>query len=742
MDSLAPEPKMGISEFSELLRSTDAPQRSEIVAFLKGKKNNEWPKFLVAAMEVDPSFCHLFPRLADATCRWDYADIAQALSQAFEGAQQSLQNDDRIAWANWLCEWLSAHHDQYSVRLENESLDTIAHAVLTNEDIVQGFWQRPSKLVNAWKFSPTIHDRLAADDISAVLKRHLENFMSDYNGVGLLLKWLTGDQRRMLDISAQVWRGWLVQWFQTKIKHGRDESDDVFADLALGIFGKRRIHVLIDQMQVHELANVLGNLKHSPLMHCLAAQAPDRIALGLREVWKRYQADHLKERWATCRGIANVIQSTGAIPLIKEILLLGFSLGVIASEEKIDLNSPQFWQDQIFFTLTINEVQELPEPIVLQAKLWFLLRSLAVYIENQWSHRTEILGVSSEIATFAAEHPETWALALPWILERSDLLNGTAESVTTLLTNQFDSVANALNELCVAREISKVRDRALGISAILRGIESPGPELVRQIMDVVTTWIDARQVFPHPLELPSSTWLGSLGIEGTFRAAVQNAERNFKDFFRSVAGLDEDIHTSRLLDELARALKSANLDIRGLARSPSTTPLVSLESRQAPKRSEEPKYGLDLALIMSCSIPEKIAFDLAELIQVKKLRRRKDLGSFSESWSIDTRQLEKLVSISASSAYWLFDERGNVLVVPSKLLWGIAGARSHRGAAMTISHHEVRSMAIPLAQFFADLLVGAWVGNPGERVLKIARGEDRLIQPRLMAEFRIRWSQE
>jgi hypothetical protein len=252
--------------------------------------------------------------------------------------------------------------------------------------------------------------------------------------------------------------------------------------------------------------------------------------------------------------------------LIREGLLLGYSLGVIAGEEDIDV-SDQFWRDRRFDHLLVSGMSNLPRKTLLQSKLWSLLRRLAAYQEHSWSHRIEILGLDSEIISFATVHSDEWAFALPWILERAALLNATAESVTVLIAEQTTLVEDALQELCASPEPSELRDRALGIRAMLQGLESPAPGLVRRVMDVVTTRVDGAQVFPHPLELPAATWLGSLGIEGMLGSAVQAAARNFGEFFWSSRGLDEDIHTAHLLDELARSSKASDLSVRALPAS-------------------------------------------------------------------------------------------------------------------------------------------------------------------------------
>jgi hypothetical protein len=163
--------------------------------------------------------------------------------------------------------------------------------------------------------------------------------------------------------------------------------------------------------------------------------------------------------------------------------------------------------------------------------------------------------------------------------------------------------------------------------------------------------------------------------------------------------------------------------------------------RQASKRTEEKAYGLDLALLMKCKVRDSLDFETSQLIQVKKPQRGGDGGSFVNIWSIDAGQLATLLSVSGSACYWLFDARGAVLAVPAKILMGLMGARELKPATFRVSYYEIRASAIPLAQFLVDLFVGGWVGDSSTRNLQIARGEDPLIIPRLMAGLEIEWRQ-
>src|ERR1700694_5766247 len=601
---LDPKVRLNLKEFSELLQGPEPPQHAEILAYIKSKESGDWSKFLVAAVDVNPSFCHLFPRRANPAYSWRYDDLSQSVSRALQGVREDISENDLVAWKHWLRRWLRERNE--AVALREEPFQAIVVALLTGDDLVAYLCPYPSRFVDLYNTSELLRAKLSPHHLLQVAKHSITNLSKDYNAVDSLFRELANDglpEQLTLEGDDANWKTWLASWFRTKVLGEHVRNDDSVAAVAIRVLDEQGVHNLVQGMEAHELARVVNELRHDGLMRRLVEDAPDEMTLGLREVWRQYRKDHPKEPWATSWSISGVVQALGPKPLIRDSLLLGYSLGVLASEKGISVTSHQFWRGRDFKYLHVSNISELPEIVLLQAKLWSLLRGLATYQEHSWEHRTEILGVNSEIVTFAAAHPESWASASPWILKRSDLLHGPAESVTTLAPSQ-SSIAEALESLCAYREPSVVRDRALGIRAMLHGLESPGPELVRRVMDIVTTWVDGAQIFPHPLELPASTWLGSLGIEGALRSMVQTAERNFGEFFRSSAGLDEDIHTARLLDELARASKATDLAVRGLASRTVKAPVSRLKYRQAPKRSEEPKYGLDISLRFTCAISE------------------------------------------------------------------------------------------------------------------------------------------
>lgn len=142
--------------------------------------------------------------------------------------------------------------------------------------------------------------------------------------------------------------------------------------------------------------------------------------------------------------------------------------------------------------------------------------------------------------------------------------------------------------------------------------------------------------------------------------------------------LDEDLHATRLLAELERAMKNADLVVRGLAAQPGKRPMAVVSHRQAPKKSDEGCYGFDLALIVKGSVRDQLALEIAKFVQVKQLPTPGTGQLFGDDWSINLVQLEKILAVSSSAGYWLLDGGGSVLAVPAKLISAIAVGRNAR----------------------------------------------------------------
>ena len=535
----------------------------------------------------------------------------------------------------------------------------------------------------------------------------------------------------MVEITA--WERWLQRWLEKQSSTDSFSWSYPLADLAATEVSDELLRSFAAGLGLAENVRLVCTLTNKDLCRRLFKASPAGFAEGLREAWQIYQADP-RSRWASPLDIP--IGPLGAEALLQDDLLLGFSLGVRACEKGIGVKQREFWKSANFWPFAVVDFVQLdaPDESLRQANLWALLRRLADLTGH--SQRTAKLGVNAEILEFAKNNPDTWALALPLIVDRLDLLQGTGESVTVLLATISKRVYHAIEVLCNDPRFSARAERSAGIRAMVRNILSPNHELVALVMDTVSRWVDRSYIFPHPLAIAASTWMGSLEIENAIRAAVVAAEFEFRDHFRTSSGLDEDIHTSQLLSALERNLMKETFSLSGLSSLASRRPIASVKYRQSSKQIEEPRHGLDLALIINAKVQDRLTYEAAQLVQVKKLRRHSAVSTLSHYWTIKLEQLTTLLRTSASACYWFFDERGTV---PAKLLSAIGAARPQIGESFSVSHFEIRSIAVSLSQFFVDLFIGGWSGEIAPDVLRIARGEDPLIQPRFIATLGIEW---
>ena len=78
-------------------------------------------------------------------------------------------------------------------------------------------------------------------------------------------------------------------------------------------------------------------------------------------------------------------------------------------------------------------------------------------------------------------------------------------------------------------------------------------------------------------------------------------------------------------------------------------------------------------------------------------------------------------------------------MVPARHLEGIRTGTGKPPTAktFTVGYHEVRAAAIPLEQYFVDLLIGQWIGTSSKNTVLFARGENTNIRPRVVVEVTI-----
>lgn len=559
-----------------------------------------------------------------------------------------------------LFDWLRERPADVAMR--DEPFEPVLVRLLSGDEIASCLSDDPARFLDFWRKARSGEKIIFRHHFWRVVQHAIEDLCTDYDTVRGLLEALGQEavvRQHKPYVSQVAWNVWFTTWFRGPVMSQETAQNDLLAELAVELVPPDVLAGLLAGLDIDGLVRLVNTVKHKRFARRLAEVHPTQIAKGALEAWNRRRASGQKtNRWPICTDISEIVEVFGVGVLIQNELLLGYSLGVLSCQHGVGIDQPEYWRSRSVFILGLSHFTSLPPGVLNQSRLWYLLYRLFDYHKHSYDHRTEILGVSSEMTAFVTEHPDCWAVALPSILERADLLNGLAESVTVLLARDSKCVTDALEACCSSVVPSEVKDRALGIRALCRGMEVPDKTMVRAVMDTITKWVDGAQLFPHPLELPASTWLASMGTEGVLRSLVQTAESEFRDFFRTSAGLDEEIHTGRLLAELERAMRKADLGVRGFAARSGKRPLAVVSHRQAPKRPDEAIFGFDLALIVKGSIPQQFILETAEFIQVKKLRRPGAAQPFGSDWSIDLVQLGKILNSSATSAYWLFDGSG------------------------------------------------------------------------------------
>jgi hypothetical protein len=376
-----------------------------------------------------------------------------------------------------------------------------------------------------------------------------------------------------------------------------------------------------------------------------------------------------------------------------------------------------------------------PTTLLDQTRLWSLLRRLKGY--DRWGDSPETRGVTRDISEFMDAHPAVWALALPLLLPRANDIP-LIEVLTVILAHQNDAVRAALEAEAARGATAIGQDRAKGILATLDGLSNPGVAFAETLLTFAARQLDGTPIFPHPLALRSSTWLGDLSTETLLRESIERAAAQFADYFLGHAGIEEEAITAQLLAELEFAFRSSTQRARsvGGAKRP---PAIVVSRRQVPKGEEE-QIGCDLALILRGEVRGTMDAVWAEFVQVKKPLRSG--AGFADRWRITlTTQLDDLLRTSQTSCYWLIGAGGEIFVVPTKVLYAMKRGRATKSASMNVSYHEIRSSAIPLAQSLMDLFSGGWIGTSAEQALITARGEDRGFVPREIFEIRVHTAQ-
>lgn len=427
-------------------------------------------------------------------------------------------------------------------------------------------------------------------------------------------------------------------------------------------------------------------------------------------------------------------------------LELGFSVGRRLAEKGLEPSAETVRES--IKSLGIEPTEALVDAVFPMAKLWATLRKLAEFEANSWKHETELVGLRVKVISLAEADPDLWAQALPWVLVRASALGYTTQAVTLELATISGEVRKSLDNAC-DDEVESVRLIARGLRTLLQGLDDPESGLARTLGDAAAHYMDGTPIFPHPLAPVSATWLGSTGVERAIASGVKRASDRFAAEVRDQGGDIEEALTKALVKEIEVEFRDVKprLKLLGASGSRSPAPILSVRQRPASKTIEEPVYGCDIAWLVNGTVRGRYKATWVELVQVKKssaLQHHHKTRFRADSWRIDCKQLNNIIKWSATAAYWLIASAGEVLVIPARHLEAVRrGTDKHINAkTFTVGYHEVRSAAIPLEQYLADLLIGQWVGTSSEEVIRFAMSEDSNIRPRVVVEVTISVGQD
>jgi hypothetical protein len=330
-------------------------------------------------------------------------------------------------------------------------------------------------------------------------------------------------------------------------------------------------------------------------------------------------------------------------------------------------------------------------------------------------------GLREQIDKHAERHPSAWAKSLEWLLVTGDELDGCDAAVTIALAQTHAGVRHALNR-CADSDVLPIRQRAQGILAHI----SRGGPLEAQLLASLSATLDAcRDTFPRPLSEPSSTWMADKELENSLRSTTRAALGDFTDYVATCGGLEEELLTATLLQQLVQHFADTMALTRWM--SPAS-PEVVMASRQVTK-TEESSTGADLGVVVDVQASD-VTTRIGDLVQVKKpYALIPSRNSNREVWTIERKQLTLLLNRSATAVYWLLRTDGTPLVVPAKYLAAL-GVRSKSGKTFTVDYITVRHAAVDLPSYLTDLVIGLWLGSSDEQVLAAAEGTAPRQRPR------------
>jgi hypothetical protein len=368
-------------------------------------------------------------------------------------------------------------------------------------------------------------------------------------------------------------------------------------------------------------------------------------------------------------------------------------------------------------------------------QLWVALKRIEPLTTYDDSSRLARHGLEEFVVSLVDSSPALWANSLHLLLQEPGGARDFVETLTISLVQTSEAVHESLRQLSQKSENLELRDRAHGLMAFAGSADNSQLETVNRLLDLVGRWALAGVIFPHPLALSSKTWLASHDAEAELHAGFKAGLEEFRKDFAAQGAKNERALVERALTELSVPFRTRRPVTSALGRllGRQPKPRISLDHRTLVE-SEETKHGPDIAFLVNAALHGAISIESAEFVQVKKPKR--DATKWLDSWTIDVPQLNDLLNTSQSSAYWLIDKSGDVLVVPSKFVRACMPAASSK--TFTLHFNDVRSSAIPVDEFLADLLIGSWLGSTHETAKRIARGEILGLVPVHLVNIEVR----
>ena len=387
----------------------------------------------------------------------------------------------------------------------------------------------------------------------------------------------------------------------------------------------------------------------------------------------------------------------------------------------------------------VNKLSNEPLPCNLvdlldkSARMWLGLRRLSEMTGYLERDRIRRLAIEDFVMQLVEASPILWAESLHIILTHVDEIGYLVEGITISLAQKSEDVIAALKFIGDKSDSIPLREQARGLLLLVEGANRPQNETIDRLVDQLSRWANSGILFPHPLSPLSATWLSSNDAETSLRSGLSLGLTEFRSDFNAQGAKNERALVQSLLTELSFPFRKDRPAVRAIGRQLARLePIITVEHRTLVE-SEETIYGPDIAFIMRATLHACMKLEIAEFVQVKKPNRSGE--AWTDSWKIDVKQLNDLLDTSSSAAYWLINRDGTILTVPAKLIKAWTPLKA--GKSFTIGFNKIRSAAVPVDQFLAELLFGAWIGNGQPIAMKIARGEVPLLIPRELVEVSV-----